>query len=117
MRELMRWWLLAAVAGCFAVAAGCKKKPEPEPESKVTKANFAKLSKEMGEQDVVAILGDPTEAIEYDPSALEGPGKTARIMGTVEAKKVRHLIWRSGSRAISVYLKDGKVEDLQSSGL
>src|SRR5438876_7879166 len=118
MRRLLRGWLLLVVVCGMSAGVGCKKKKaaDKEEQSKITWVNFEKIARGMSEQEVNDILGTPTEASDINPVALEALQKGVRPAEASGAPK-RQLIWRSGNKAISIYFKDGKVDEPQSSGL
>ena len=78
----MKTWLLALLVA-LAVAA-C---------SKVTQQNFAKIEEGMSEQEVIAILGAPTESNSINVLGVSGTSSR----------------WVSGDAVISVRFVNGKV--------
>lgn len=91
--------LLTAAALCTALV-GCRvsvgnpkgSPPAPAASSKITKENFDKVKNDMTKQQIVEILGEPTET-------------------KAGAADARSLIWRNGMNFIQIDLgKEGKVE-------
>lgn len=54
---------LAAAVACIAILAAC---------SKITQDNFAKVDIGMAEQDVIGLLGSPTESNSVDVLGVSG---------------------------------------------
>ncbi|OGA57929.1 MAG: hypothetical protein A3G81_22240 [Betaproteobacteria bacterium RIFCSPLOWO2_12_FULL_65_14] len=78
----MKTWLLPVLVA-FVIAA-C---------SKVTQQNFAKIEEGMSEQEVIAILGAPTESNSINVLGVSGTASR----------------WASGDAVISVRFVNGKV--------
>ena len=79
----MKTKLYAAVLALLLLAA-C---------SKVTQENFAKVQNGMTEQEVIAILGSPTESTSREVLGISGTAS----------------VWRSGDAEISIRFVGGKV--------
>lgn len=77
MRKLLLALALAAVAAC----------------SKVTQENFAKVQEGMSEQEVIALLGEPTESNSVNVLGISGT--TSR--------------WASGDAEITIRFVNGQV--------
>lgn len=67
--------------------------------SKVTAENFEKIQTGMSQQDVVALLGEPTQSYAFDIAGLSGAAAT----------------WREGETTISIQFFNGKVQARQLS--
>ncbi len=78
----MKTWLMAALAA--AVLASC---------AKITQDNFAKIHEGMTEQEVIALLGEPTEA--NSVNVLGVSGTSAR--------------WAGNDAEITIRIVNGKV--------
>lgn len=80
----MKAVIYAAIAAAALSLAAC---------SKVTQENFAKVQNGMTEQEVVAILGNPTESTSRDVLGITGTSSR----------------WVSGDAAITIRFVGGKV--------
>jgi len=86
---------LAVVLGLCLALAGCS--------GKITKANAEKISTGMTEDEVKAILGEPTTTADTDKAPA---GKET---GKAEKTGIKQVTWKSGTQTISISFKDGKV--------
>ena len=78
----MKTWILALLVA-LAIAA-C---------SKVTQENFAKIQEGMSEQEVISLLGEPTESNSVNVLGVSGTASR----------------WQSGDAVINVRFVNGKV--------
>lgn len=67
--------------------------------SKITAENFEKIQTGMSQQEVVAVLGEPTQSNAFDIAGLSGASTT----------------WEDGATAISIQFFNGKVQAKQMS--
>ncbi len=65
--------------------------------SKITAENFGKIQTGMSQQEVVAVLGEPTQSNAFDIAGLSGATAT----------------WQEGDTAISIQFFNGKVQAKQ----
>ena len=80
----MKAVLRAATLAALLLLAAC---------SKVNQENFAKVQNGMTEQEVIAILGEPSESTSRDVLGITGTSST----------------WRSGDAEINIRFVGGKV--------
>jgi hypothetical protein len=93
-----RFRCLAVLAvTCSLLLAGCG--------SKVSKSNYDKITTDMTEEQVKAVMGEPTEQ-QSQSAALPGMA--------LSAKK---LVWKDGNKAITVDILNGKVAAKASNGV
>jgi hypothetical protein len=83
--------------------------------SKVTRANYDKITNNMTLKDVEAVLG-PGEKEQGD-----GSGVAAQFGVDVSpppaSKAVEKYVWESGNKSITVYFTNGRVSNKSESGL
>ncbi len=97
--------LLAAI--CFPLA-GCG-------ESKITRANYDKVTNGMMEEDVEAILGKGEEQAEIN---MQNMGvNLPNFGGSGVGRGMKVKTWQDGSKTINITFKDGKVLGKFASGL
>jgi hypothetical protein len=110
--------VVVAVALCLA-AAGCQG-------GRVTKANADKITTGMSEQEVINILGQPTENQEVSAGmpnvgamlgGKEAPGGGNPFAGMGAGMKIRQCIWKEGDRVIVVQFMNGQVMQKVTQGL
>lgn len=84
---------------------------------KITRENADKIRNGMTEQDLAALLGEPThvtEAAMPDMTAMTAGG----LPGAPAAPQaVKQSVWQNGSKVITVTFVDGKVAAKVTSGL
>jgi hypothetical protein len=108
--NLRRFVILGVVLG-LALGSGCERGRNG---SSVTKANADKIQVGMTEQEVVAILGTPTDSAEIALPGMAMPVGVS-LPGGVEMPKIelpknaKQSNWRDGGKVISVTFGDGKV--------
>jgi hypothetical protein len=93
-------WLAVVIGLCLSLS-GCGG-------SKVNRPNFDKIATNMPESEVIAILGQPTET-----KQIPNPGG---VDPEPNAPQMKMLIWRDGTRLITVSIRDGKVTSSANEG-
>lgn len=82
----------------LSILWGCSTLPE------LTYRNFVKVEKGMTEQEVINILGEPTEVT----SVSLDPGMIGNVFGIKELAGT-HMIWKTNQAKANVILVGGKV--------
>jgi hypothetical protein len=80
--------------------------------SKVTKANYDKISEGMTLSDAEAILGEGTR--QSDGAGI--PAAHGIAVAGINTRTETY-VWESGDKSITLYVLDGKVKDKTSKGL
>ena len=109
MREpgKLHWLAIVVVSGVCLAVIGCG-------ESKINKANFDRISKDMSEEEVDRILGKGEEQAEINMPHM---GINVPDLGGGGVGRAKVKTWQDGSKKIFITFRNDKVVSMAANGL